>query len=505
MKEWFIKFLPKQDNEINWKEELLNAYDSSDLSYVNLDELASEYESTINSCTEEDSVVYANTLFKEDLSYNKAALSESENYLLGLTKDYDSSLNVNKKDLEVNNIKIKELTEQIQDLSNNVKKVEANTKRRSALQTEIESIKQEINNVNEEELNTRMQELQELKDSEQSIFDKVKSELDECNNTLDELNYSDKISEIAAKKSNYIKVINSEGFCPFTDLECEDILEVIPTYEQDLANLQKEKERLDKKYEKLKNNVLVCTRTLKDSEFNLQKYTNEINSINNTLNVVLPRWKNIVESDEEELNSIEELDSSELFEQLNNLNEQKSELLHNNTVMLNHIAEQDQITKVTKRVYELREACDVLKAWKNLTSANGLQTAGSADVFKQAEVDLSKELTKLFNEEVSCKFNITAKSNSFSFGIVKDNKYIPYNLLSTGEKTLFAFALMNYIIINSNTSVNVIMLDDFLDHLDDTNFVNMINTVLKDSKETQIIMAGVKPFTDVKSMQVIEL
>ena len=90
------------------------------------------------------------------------------------------------------------------------------------------------------------------------------------------------------------------------------------------------------------------------------------------------------------------------------------------------------------------------------------------------------------------KFTLN-KANSFSFGIVRNDTYIPYNLLSTGEKTLFAFALMLYVAQNSGSDLKVVMMDDFFDHLDSDRFASLMDAVKSDLGDVQIVMAGVVP------------
>ena len=100
-------------------------------------------------------------------------------------------------------------------------------------------------------------------------------------------------------------------------------------------------------------------------------------------------------------------------------------------------------------------------------------------------------LHTVFGESVSAKFNLVAKANSFSFGITRKSAYIPFNLLSSGEKCLYTLALMLSIIHVAKSPLKVIMVDDLFDHLDNIN-ADKLFTSLQQVKDIQMIFAGVK-------------
>ena len=81
-------------------------------------------------------------------------------------------------------------------------------------------------------------------------------------------------------------------------------------------------------------------------------------------------------------------------------------------------------------------------------------------------------------------------SNSFSFGISRDGKYISYANLSTGEQCLYMLAFACAILEYSNTPLRVILLDDMLDHLDSSNITNAFEA-MKSIPGVQFICAGV--------------
>ena len=70
------------------------------------------------------------------------------------------------------------------------------------------------------------------------------------------------------------------------------------------------------------------------------------------------------------------------------------------------------------------------------------------------------------SDSLRAKFNISAKANSFSFGLIREDKYIAYDQLSSGEKCLYTLALMICIADNSKCPLKLLLCDDMFDHLD---------------------------------------
>lgn len=80
--------------------------------------------------------------------------------------------------------------------------------------------------------------------------------------------------------------------------------------------------------------------------------------------------------------------------------------------------------------------------------------------------------------------------------------YVPYDLMSSGEKTLLAFMMMVYIVTQSSSCLKLVMIDDMLDHLDDVNIITLFEQFA--NTDIQIINAGVKPL-DNSNVNIIEL
>ena len=133
--------------------------------------------------------------------------------------------------------------------------------------------------------------------------------------------------------------------------------------------------------------------------------------------------------------------------------------------------------------------------WAKYTDANNLQTKVAMEPFAELEVKVDNYLTTLFHEDVKFRTELSTKANSFSFGIIRNNTYIPYELLSSGEKTLVAFSVMLYVASATTGKLKLVMVDDMLDHLDSENVYTLFDR-LSEISGVQIITAGVKEVTN---------
>ena len=140
--------------------------------------------------------------------------------------------------------------------------------------------------------------------------------------------------------------------------------------------------------------------------------------------------------------------------------------------------------------YKLEIEMQVIKLCINHTSESGLQSNYMTDPLNNIVEELNRYLITLFNDKtISAYFNVASKSNSFSFGIQRDGVYIPYDLLSSGEKCMYLVAFISY--LASTSPVNVVLVDDLFDHLDKPNLKFIIEG-MKSISSAQYIIAGVQ-------------
>ena len=144
-----------------------------------------------------------------------------------------------------------------------------------------------------------------------------------------------------------------------------------------------------------------------------------------------------------------------------------------------------------------------MKAWVKLTDVNGLQAQGDYNPFDVLSSSIDEVLSSVFKTDVKSTFYSDGKANSFSFGIQRNDTYVPYQMLSSGEKCLFLLSMFIGLLKYTKSPLKVIMIDDLLDHLDDTNFDSALETI-KQMKDIQFIFAGVKP-SAVENFHCIEI
>lgn len=169
-----------------------------------------------------------------------------------------------------------------------------------------------------------------------------------------------------------------------------------------------------------------------------------------------------------------------------------------------HIRANEQYDAITKKMtaekYENIEKQTLLKVWINLTGVNNLQTHLMEGPFTQFADNTYAVISDLFDKDTTLTFHLTEKANEFSFGISRKGKYIPYSMLSSGEKCMLALTLMTEIVRQSSTDLKLVMIDDMLDHLDDVN-IDAVLARMNLVDDVQYIFAGVKAFHNSPSIQ----
>ena len=158
------------------------------------------------------------------------------------------------------------------------------------------------------------------------------------------------------------------------------------------------------------------------------------------------------------------------------------------------------VLNAEKSKIELR--IELLKAWIDLTSVNKMQAEMSTSAFRIFAEYINNYSSQMFADDSKFEFYLENKANTFTFGLNRNNKFIPYDLLSSGEKCRLVLALLTCVVKQVESPLKLIMIDDMLDHLDDVNMKTMID-VAKMEPEVQYIFAGVKDAScaDVKIIQ----
>ena len=285
------------------------------------------------------------------------------------------------------------------------------------------------------------------------------------------------------------KVIDSGGICPFIEYNCATIEAKIPQLEMANRDLQEAWQNNANLITQLENQILEAQKERGFIE-NRVKFLSQEYASRNQLKTLLASLPEPVELANPEF----------LGDKIRQLNDDLVKASANSKYreILESIQEQQTANE---------EAIEFVNAAVKATGENGLQTEvmvqpflDLADVMHTIMVDLNLE------DLGSPNFKVEAKANSFNFGLMRDS-FIPFALLSSGEKCIFTVVFMMALVQVADTQLEFVMIDDLFDHLDQSRFETVINNVTKLSDSAQFIIAGVKEVPDEFSttVEVIDL
>lgn len=446
LKEWFLKFLPKSETELDWNQLMCTAVEDllaiPEYESFLTDEIQHAVESEYDGV---DKIRALNDYFKELVSLSKSEVTRAQQTIEGLIvyTDVDDSLDIDELKAEC-----LELTKQIQQKSN-----ELNSRRdyeEYLFQCPAECFKEDTAYKATES------------DIAQVTEAKVKyvSELDKLNQTLAE----------SRAELHVQKLINaSKGICPFTSKVCDSIADdVNPKREQGLTG---QIDELSSKINLYNNKLIDANASISTKEVRLesirQKYLarDRINASTKTSNELNDEFFKLNEEYNAKIELIDKAASNNSYKELSD--------------------------KATKEMYLAEYKHECAKRWVILTGPNGIASDITRKQFNRLANNITKRLSEVF-DDTTAVFNITEKSNDFSFGILKEsfNKYVPFEIMSSGEKCLFTIALLQALIESSDTQIPLMLIDDIFDHVDPNN-LNKLFESLYSVKGIQTIVAGV--------------
>lgn len=458
MKEWFINFLPNESAQIDWLEELtkslgdMKVIDES-LIPTTLAELGGLSGSGV------DYIRAVNTYFKDQTSFLKGNLQRTDGTIQSLVFYDDCESSSSSEEMR------KEIAS-IQEKLMKAAKIEQVRKMNETINNQLASIQVSSDSLGTDdryaELRVRNAELKEM-------VDKFNSDAIDINTKLVDIKV-----DIKSKQA----ITSGGGICPYTKTSCQSILDLT-------EQLNKEIEDMSKEMVQLQNSLANTNLALQSAQNTLAANQKEMASIEGNY---ASRDRLRAQLQMEELIDGEEISTVELQEKLNELQSKVAKVAANE--QYNQL-----IDKLTADKHKIENTLQVLKIWTKLTDANGLQSTAMTKPFEDLAGSMDKYLHKMFNrKDISAKFNLSEKANSFSFGIMRDEKYIEFDLLSSGEKCLYTLSLMMCLVATSKCPLKVILIDDLLDHLDNKNVAKLFEALYK-IKDIQIILAGVKECT----------
>jgi len=457
LKEYFIKnILPTANGELDWQailtESILECAFQDRDSVVNqgLEAIANVSGNAL------DQVIAANAIFKEEQSFNKSEVQRLQNTINSLIHydDYSGPTDID----EINS-----------------KLLEASSIRDQLIKYESASA---ATQTAKEELNRLNAEINSL--GGQPGYDKLVADLSELKQKSSEiaLAISTKTTTLASMRttdSAADSIIQSKGVCPYTKSVCQSIVAKI----DDLRN-----ESVTKKANilELSNEIAKLNTDLQTIQIATRKCESGISDFNNTWNRIVTLEKTMGELPQRPLTtkSVFELD-----QEIATLTKDKEKLQAN-------IQYNATIKDLTKMKYDAELYGKALAAWVKKTDTNGLQTTLMVTPFDALAAKMTTYIDKMYNDNnLKAHFVVSSKANSFSFGLIRNEVYIPYDLLSSGEKCLYTLALMICITNNSKCPLKLLLCDDMFDHLD-AKAIESTFATLKNVSGIQFIFAGVK-------------
>lgn len=461
LKEWFISFLPSVSDSINWEDRLIKSI--GDRSTILRDNLLSSVLNQVNvlSGTYQglELIQNLNTYLKTEQSFTKKEIERLESTIQSLVHYDEDDLPGSKESVQN---RISEYMNMLTQLSEYESKL-----------AHIDAVNRKLVALDKVDLTTSATDIEEVESyvearnavtNIQSEFDRAVAEKDDIDAKIDNLRREfDELSRI------------KDSTCPYTLAKCVAIQELVDENKLKLGQLQlsidKYVEDKDAAYAKMKeiNNKLFVAKT------NLEIIASQYNTFFQLKSV---------SGDPSSIVKPTELTRDEISANIQKLQESLSKIQANEKY-------NELIETITKDKFNATNDLEILKIWVKLTDANGLQTEMMSKPFENLAEDMNSYLSKMFGEETTAQFNLSSKANSFSFGLVRDNKYIEFDYLSSGERCLFTLALMICILNRSNTNLRTILIDDLIDHLDDDNAENVFKSIRR-IDDIQFILAGVK-------------
>lgn len=295
--------------------------------------------------------------------------------------------------------------------------------------------------------------------------------------------------EFEAKHKIYQQSLDTKNLCPVMHKECTE-----------LSQYLRELQQLD-------SDVL---KQLNEINSNLDSLNQKFASIQTCIDTCSVSINNLTKQQTESSHIVQELKQYENIEYPEvSFNEIKIKIdsLHNDLIKAS--ANQQYISMMDKLQtsrFILSENIKFIKEAINCTNENGLQSELAYESFKIFESEVNELIKELnISNFGNFSFSLSTKSNSFDFGLNRNNKFVTFNQLSSGEQCIYL--LIFQIVLNklTNTSMNFILIDDLFDHLDSNNLRTVITNINNICAHIQLIIAGVFNTSEIENNCLINL
>ena len=463
LKDWFINFLPQDDTDIDWNTELVQAYPLIENTQP---ELIEETINTINCFGggQLDKVRKFN-------EYCKAQMLEAKATHTRLTDTMQSFIHYDdfKSDMTVSELEqtIAATEQGLQDIRKDITIYETNSKQIQTINMIAERTGCKTESAYEEKIkyyDTTIEGMQAALTLASAEVNSIESAIREAKNSI-----------VANEK-----ILSGHGFCQYTGVACNEMLQKLPEIQKEVDKTKADINELNLKLAEVKGKYETIAISIQEQ----RSYRNQLVSDYNVFKLASNSIDVSKMTDIGEMKEIEQ----KLVVDLARCRDELTKLKANEDY--NKLKD-----KITIDIMSAAQKLDIYKAWDKLTSVNGLQSRIMIAPFEKFSENITYYLQQFFGDpSISAKFYVGEKANSFSFGVVRNDKYIEYDLLSSGEKCIYTLSLLTAVVSASSSQLKLILIDDLLDHLDDARITDCFRT-LYNNKAIQTILAGVKPCT----------
>lgn len=458
LKDWFISFLPSNQIIIDWDKELRESLQDVQLTESRFYDETLQYINNLG-MGGVDQVRAANAYLKQLLSFKKSEMERMTNSIQSLIF-YDDY----KDDMSIEDIEAQKQAYQL-DYSEAI-----------TLQKAYEASHQVL-----EQLNTYTDLVDSLEDD--SRYSKEVEHKVQLESKLNDLNIKLSSncmhkSEAQSKLHSLTSLTSGNGICPYTSSVCDSIKSSLETWKAQMVELQKEIDNYSQYEKSLRTQIQNTTNNINAVRMEIMSLENRYKSRDSLKSMVNP---DVTAINFEETVARVQADEKIIADLTDKLVKAKANAQYNSLV-----------DSFTSQKFDIQQSIEALKVWIKLTGENGLQTQFMSDPFADLSENLSVYLSAMFDEpNLKAHFNLSTKVNSFSFGVDRNGSYIPFDMLSSGEKCMYTLALLTCLTDTSNVKLKLIMIDDLFDHLDDENIENVFKGIQSISG-IQYIFAGVK-------------
>lgn len=313
-------------------------------------------------------------------------------------------------------------------------------------------------------------------ESANARIDELRTSMEESKDKLQRIHDEQLSLTSSIAQADSTKNAASKGTCPILDIECSTLQEKVPELEAHKASLEAEYASLELRKEEESGK---CA----DANAEIERILSEKAEAERTVNL-LEEAREVIKR----------------FEQMTRPPKTADEIgneIHDLTDRLEKAAANEQYDSIFDKLQEerlvIKEKQAFLKDAIKLLGENGIQTKMVDGVLVEVTNNMSRLLSKLSLSSIGePHIEASESANSFSFGVKRGDRYIPFNMLSSGEQCIMLIVYMSTLASMSDDGTGFLLVDDVLDHLDDIAFPAMLEHVKGISDEVQFVFAGVR-------------